>query len=131
MPESDERTEEKEDDGREHQDFYLDLIQQIIDEMRRFSGEQVALKYARKAPLDIAADGTVEGYYGEGINAVTTLLERYDDYMGEHYTNTRIRRVTDDLPPDKQDLLPERLQPSASTENHYGILERLKRAFYG
>ncbi|MFB6076836.1 MAG: hypothetical protein ABEK12_01750 [Candidatus Nanohaloarchaea archaeon] len=107
-------------------DRYLDILQHMIDAMAEFVGDKVALKYARQAPLDIDPDGTVNDFYGEGGQAVSILLGKYEDYMGASVADARLRSALRDLPEDRHDLLPERIRPGQEEDKGDGLLHRFR-----
>lgn len=60
-------------DGSERQEYYLSLIKKIVEQQKKFLGEKVALKQARRAPLHIDKDGNIIDFYGSGQKALETL----------------------------------------------------------
>ncbi len=110
-------------DFTEHQEFYLNAIQSIIEEFSHMLGEDVAYRYARKAPLEILPGGEVQAYYGKGRNALETLVEQYEEVWGEDVAHRKVRNaMKDSVPEEKYELLPEYLTPS---EQDKGILGQI------
>lgn len=103
-------------DYTEHEEFYLDAIESVIEEMSSFIGDDVGLKYARKAPLQIMPDGEVKAYYGTGRKALTILVENYEDYMGKAVADQKIENAFSNVEDEKLDLVPEDVRPETSEE---------------
>lgn len=82
--------EQEEDDGEDRQEYYLDMLKDIVDEQKEFLGPEVALKQARKAPLQIDSEGRVVGFYGKGENALD-ILQSYVEHQ-EFYLHV-IRQI--------------------------------------
>lgn len=95
---------------------YLALLRRIVESMTELVGEQYALRYARKAPLDISADGTVTAYYGTGEKALDILITRYEGFLGETVADSRIKKEMADLDQDDRALLPERVRPDSTAQ---------------
>ncbi|MDY6777584.1 MAG: hypothetical protein SVU32_02890 [Candidatus Nanohaloarchaea archaeon] len=109
----------------EHQEFYLEAIQRTVDAVASFFGDKVALKYARQAPLEITPDGDVKAYYGKGLKSLKILLDNYEDYMGGSVADAQIRSAMEDLPEERQDLLPERIRPGQGGKQG-GLVEKIR-----
>lgn len=88
---------------------YLKILQIIVERFKNFSGQKAALSRARKAPLDIDADGNVTGFYGEGEKAIDVLSRQYEAFMGVEAADRKIRKAMVVI--DNPSLLPERLRP--------------------
>lgn len=102
--------EEGDSDGE--QAFYLTVLRAIVDAFISFQGRQSALIKARKAPLDIDADGTITGYYGTGADAVDVLARQYEQFLGEQAADRQMREaIAPHVDEEQIDLLPERLRP--------------------
>lgn len=114
----------------EHQEFYLDSIQKIIDTVTNIFGRKIGYRYARQAPLEITPDGEVKAYYGTGRNALQTLVNQYESYMGEATANSKMRSALKDIDTENRSLLPEEIQPKESSDNgdsfYSRILEKIK-----
>lgn len=107
----------------EHQEFYLEVIQRVIDKFEELLGTKVALKYARKAPLQIMPDGEVQAYYGQGRKALETLGKQYEEVWGDEVAYRKIRHALEgEIQESEIKLLPERMQPK---EKEGGLLSRL------
>ncbi|MFB6159282.1 MAG: hypothetical protein ABEJ95_06535 [Candidatus Nanohalobium sp.] len=104
-------------DYTEHEEFYLEAIQSIIDTVSSFMGDDVGLKFARKAPLQIMPNGEVQAYFGTGRKALTILIENYEDYMGKSVADQKIKSALSDIDEDKRDLVPERVRPEKKSES--------------
>lgn len=100
----------------EHEEFYLDVIQSIVDKISGFMGDDVGLKFARKAPLQITPDGDVQAYYGTGRKALGILIDNYEGYMGEAVADQKIKGVISNYDEEKYDLVPERARPEKESE---------------
>lgn len=112
----------------EHEEFYLEAIQSVIDSISGFMGDDVGLKFARKAPLQITPDGEVQAYYGTGRKALSILVENYQDYMGDAVANQKIIGALSDVDDEKLDLIPEDVRPESQEEKESssgGIISRL------
>jgi hypothetical protein len=109
----------------EHQEFYLEAIQQVVDKFSNIFGQKISYRYARRAPLEITPEGKVEAYYGTGRNALQTLVNQYERYMGEQTSNSKIRKALKDTPEDKYELLPEEIQPKKKNKGGNGLLDRI------
>ncbi|MFB6115845.1 MAG: hypothetical protein ABEK04_06200, partial [Candidatus Nanohalobium sp.] len=110
----------------EHQEFYLETIQTIIDNISNFFGKQMALGYARKAPLEVTPEGEVKAYYGKGRKALEILAEEFENDIGKEAADQRIKNALDDLPDEKKKLIPEKIRPEESTDNGGGLFSRFK-----
>lgn len=108
----------------EHQEFYLDCLQTILDKVTHIFGRKIGQRYARQAPLEITPEGEIKAYYGTGRNALQTLINQYESYMGEQTANSKIRKALSDTPEDKHELLPEEIRPGNNTDSS-GILDRI------
>lgn len=100
----------------EHEDFYLEVIQAVVDRMSGFMGKDVGLKFARKAPLQITPDGDVQAYYGTGRKALGILVGNYEGYMGDAVADQKIKGVISDYDEEKFDLVPESVRPETQNE---------------
>lgn len=112
----------------EHEEFYLEAIQSVIDSISGFMGDDVGLKFARKAPLQITPDGEVQAYYGTGRKALTILVENYEDYMGDAVADQKITGALSGVEDEKLDLIPEDVRPQSQEEKESssgGIIGRL------
>ncbi len=86
--------------NKKKQDYYIDLIERLVDDQKDFLGDEVALKQARKAPLRIDSQGNVEGFYGTGeaaletlrsytenqefyLNAIKLIIDRFKEFAGK------------------------------------------------
>lgn len=98
----------------EHQEFYLESIRRLIQNISNFFGQEMALGYARKSPLEIRPDGEVVAYYGKGRKAFETLVEKFENDIGEDAADERIKNEFSDLSEDEIKLLPERTRPEES-----------------
>ncbi len=103
-------------DYTEHEEFYLEAVQSIIDEMASFMGEDVGLKFARKAPLQMTPDGEVKAYYGTGRKALNILVENYEDYLGKAVADQKMTGAVSYVDEEKRDLLPEQIRPGSGDE---------------
>jgi hypothetical protein len=112
----------------EHQEFYLEAIQRIVESISNFFGEEMALGYARKAPLEVRPDGEVAAYYGKGRKALDILVEEFEKDLGKDAAYHRIEREFEDLPEEKRKLLPERIRPENS-EDSGGLTHFLRGIF--
>lgn len=101
----------------EHEEFYLEAIQSCIDTVSGFMGDDVGLKFARKAPLQIMPGGEVQAYYGTGRKALTILVENYEKYMGKSVADQKIKGALSDIDEDKRELVPERIRPESKEES--------------
>ncbi len=101
----------------EHQEFYLECLQKILDKMTDIFGRKIGQKYARQAPLEITPDGEIKAYYGTGRNALQNLINQYELYMGEETANEKIRSALSDVEGSKVELLPEEVRPQEEEES--------------
>ncbi|MCJ7429399.1 MAG: hypothetical protein MUP66_03325 [Candidatus Nanohaloarchaeota archaeon QJJ-5] len=116
----------------EHQEFYLDAIQQIIDQIRALFGRKIAIGYARRSPLEVTADGSVEAYYGKGHKALLVLTEQIEQDMGKTVADNQIREALKGTNPKHWELLPTDIrpeEPAQSTDNR-SLLRRIL-SFFG
>lgn len=109
----------------EHQEFYLNCLQTILDTVTNIFGRKIGHRYARQAPLEITPDGEIKAYYGTGRNALETLVNQYESYMGEQTANSKIRKALKDIPKDKYELLPEEIQPKKKNKDGDSLLDRV------
>ncbi|MFB6182848.1 MAG: hypothetical protein ABEI78_02160 [Candidatus Nanohaloarchaea archaeon] len=100
----------------EHEEFYLTAIQQIIDHISNFMGEDIAYKFARKAPLQITPDGEVQAYYGTGRKALEILIDSYEDYLGDQVADSQIKDALKDIEIEEKQLIPERVRPGQNKD---------------
>lgn len=119
-------------DYTEHEEFYLEAIQKVIDTFSEFMGEDVGVALARKAPLQLMPGGEVNAYYGTGRKALEILKESYEDYIGEAVADRKMKNALAELEEQRYELLPEDIRPEPSRER-YGqrssLLEKLKGVF--
>lgn len=111
----------------EHQEFYLSTIQTIVDDVSQFFGDQIALGYARKAPLEVSSNGEVRAYYGKGRKALEILVEQFENDIGREAADKRIKNVLSDLSEDERKLVPERIRPDQETREE-GLLDKVREA---
>jgi hypothetical protein len=104
----------------EHEEFYLDVIQSVVDKISGFMGDDVGMKFARKAPLQITPDGEVQAYYGTGRKALGILIDNYEDYMGDAVADQKIKNAVSSYEEEKYDLVPERVRPEKESEKEEG-----------
>lgn len=109
----------------EHQEFYLESLQSILDTVTDIFGRKIGHRYARQAPLEITPEGEIKAYYGTGRNALETLMRQYESYMGEQTANSKIRKALKDVDEDKYDLLPEEIRPGYQKDTGGSILDRI------
>lgn len=109
----------------EHEEFYLDAIQAIIDAISNFMGDDIGMGTARKAPLQITPDGEVQAYYGTGRKALEILMNSYEDYMGATVADTKMRNAISQFDEEKYDLVPEQIRPRKESEKSGGLLHKL------
>lgn len=112
----------------EHQEFYLEAIQIIINKFSELLGPKNAQRYARQAPLQITPDGDVKAYYGKGKDALETLVGQYEEVWGEEVAHRKVKNAMEDsISNDKYDLLPEYMRPQESNKGFFGqVLSQLK-----
>lgn len=116
-------------DYTENQEFYLEAINRIVDEMESFFGEKVALSQARGAPLRISPEGEIEAYYGHGRKALMTLARQYEEYMGRGNADFRIRQALQDVVDGKDELLPPRIRPTGEEDEKESFIDRIGNIF--
>lgn len=112
----------------EHQEFYIECLQKILDKMTSIFGRKIGQKYARQAPLEITPEGEIKAYYGTGRNALQNLINQYEIYMGEETANKKIRSALSDVSSEKVELLPEEVQPrkeERTGEDETGLLTKI------
>jgi len=109
----------------EHQEFYLNCLQSILDKMTDIFGRKIGQKYARQAPLEITPDGEIKAYYGTGRNALQNLINQYEIYMGEETANKKIRNGLSEVSSKKTELLPEEVQPREESGDEKGFLSEI------
>lgn len=109
----------------EHQEFYIDCLQRIMDKVTAIFGRKIGQRYARQAPLEITPDGEIKAYYGTGRNALETLVNQYGNYMGDETAHSKIRKALQDMPKEKRELLPEDIQPKEKDDKGGGIISAL------
>ncbi|MFB6158943.1 MAG: hypothetical protein ABEJ95_04790 [Candidatus Nanohalobium sp.] len=112
----------------EHQEFYLETIQRIVDNISNFFGQEMSLGYARKSPLEVTPEGEVKAYYGKGRKALNILVENLEQDIGKEAADKRIKRELDDLSDDEKKLLPENIRPQPSGEKK-GLIDRVTNIF--
>lgn len=112
----------------EHQEFYLNAIQSIIDQFSEMLGEDVSLKFARKAPLEIMPGGEVQAYYGKGKDALETLVAQYEGVWGEEVAHRKVQNaMNNSIEEENYELLPKYLTPSNEDKGMIGqIISQLK-----
>lgn len=114
----------------EEKEFYLSVMEDIMDKENAMIGEKVALARARKAPLQISPKGEVEDYYGDGKQAVDILMQQLEQVAGKKVIDSTVRNlIKSDYDPSDHDMLPERLRPDFSPDNSSsssGLLSSLK-----
>ncbi len=93
-------------------DVYNTILQTIVDRMNALLGQKISLTQARKAPIEIGSDGTVQEFYGDGRSAVRILFEQYTEYTGELVARNQITRALEQIDDDLEELLPDNLTPA-------------------
>ena len=63
----------------DNNEFYLDLMKDLVEDQKKMLGEQVALQKARGTPLEMDKDGDITGYYGKGEDVLETILRKYGE----------------------------------------------------
>jgi hypothetical protein len=109
----------------EHEEFYLEAIQDTINTFSTFLGEDIGYGVARKAPIQLTPDGEVMAYYGTGRQALEILAEGYEDYMGKSVADSKMKSAFSDVDDEKLDLLPEDIRPDTS-ESSESLLSKIK-----
>lgn len=110
----------------EHDQFYVDVIQETIYGFAELLGEKTALMHARKAPINITPNGQVTGYYGRGREAFDMLITEYESIFGEEVADKKVRSIlADSLSEEEKDLVPERVRPH-NEQSHPTLLEQLR-----
>lgn len=98
--------------GSKQDDAYIRILQEIIDGQASFLGRKLALKQARRAPIEIDSEGSVTGFYGDGKNAVDILVTTFETVVGEDVADRKIRNhLRDTIDSEEYALLPERVKP--------------------
>lgn len=115
-------------DYTEHQEFYLNAIQAIIDEFSDLLGEDVAYKFARKAPLEIMPGGEVQAYYGKGRDALETLVDQFEEVWGQQVAHKKVQNaMKGSVDNQNYELLPEYMTPSNEDKGMIGqIISQLR-----
>lgn len=115
-------------DYTEHQEFYLNAIQAIIDQFSNMLGEDVGYKFARKAPLEILPGGEVQAYYGKGRNALETLVEQYEEVWGQKVAHNKVQNAMESgVNEENYELLPDYMRPEENGGGFFGqIVNQLK-----
>lgn len=109
----------------EHEEFYLDALQAVIDSISNFMGKSIGVGTARKAPLQISPDGEVKAYYGTGRKALEILMDSYESYMGATVADTKMRNAIAQFDEENYDLVPENIRPKKESEKSGGLLHKL------
>lgn len=116
---------------QEHQAFYEDAIEHVIDRFIDLLGEKTALKYARQAPLQIDKDGSVTAFYGEGDEVLSILTDQYSEVFGRTVARGKVRSALADIvDEDDLDRVPDAIRPG-SDETTHSFVERLRSFFHG
>lgn len=103
-------------------EFYLTTINAILDEFTSLIGTKTTMIQARKAPLQIDADGTVTGFYGDGAEALDILTQQFEEVFGTTMARTRIQVALEEVAETEDERLPERIRPEDSTSEK-GLFE--------
>lgn len=108
-------------DYTEHQEFYLNAIQAIVNQFSDMLGDDVAYKFARKAPLEIMPGGEIQAYYGKGRDALETLVEQFEEIWGEEVAHKKVRNAMESsVEEENYELLPEYMTPSGEDNGVIG-----------
>lgn len=115
----------------EEKEFYLSVMEDIMEKENAMIGEKVALARARKAPLQISPSGEIEDYYGDGKQAVDILMQQLESVAGEKVIDSTVRNmIKSEYEPSDHDMLPERIRPgftpSKSESSSNGFFSSLK-----
>lgn len=110
----------------EHQSFYLEVIQAIINRISTLFGQRIALGYARQSPLEIAPEGHVKAYYGKGRQALTILMEQIESDLGNQVADNQMRSALREKTLKQQELLPDDIRPTTNSNTNDGLLARIK-----
>jgi len=117
------------EDGIDHHDFYLDVFRSIIESQKNLVGEDVALKQARRAPLEIDRNGDINDFYGKGEDSLETLIRQYERVWGKEVAHRRIRSALQgDVSEQEYDRLPEYIRPA---EKEPGFLNNVISSLIG
>lgn len=91
---------------------YLEILQIIVDTAVELVGRKVALEQARRSPVELDTDGTVEGYYGDGMTATNLLIEQIESVVGASIADSRLKHALEKQGTEEEyALLPERIRP--------------------
>ncbi len=111
------------------QEFYLEAIRHIVLAFREFIGEKAAFTIARRAPLEIDAEGEVVKYYGSGRTALELTADQYETFLGV----VAVYKMQAALMPfkDQEEKIPPKIRPREARHHDMfkGLLERLSALF--
>lgn len=116
------------DNGEEHEK-YLHIFNIVLDSQKQMLGDKVALKYIRKAPLELDLDDNIVDYYGRGSDVLDILVDQYEDVWGEDVAHRKIgRSLKQELSEDDWDLLTEDIR---DVEEKKSAVSQIKNKIFG
>lgn len=118
-----------EEESEEEREKYKNIFDIILETQKKMLGDKVALKYARKTPLEIDMSGELEDFYGEGESVLEIVVGQYEQVWGEEVADRKIgRKLKSELPEEDYDLLTQEL---LDVEPRKGALTQLKEKVLG
>lgn len=115
--------------NQESHDQYLSIFETVLETQKQLLGKKVALKYARKTPLQINSEGDLTDFYGDGKSVLEILVEQYEQVWGKDVADRKIgRKLKSELPEENHDLLTEELR---DVEPSRGAVSQLKEKIFG
>ncbi|MFQ3308632.1 MAG: hypothetical protein ACI977_000875 [Candidatus Nanohaloarchaea archaeon] len=115
--------------SQENREKYERIFNIILESQKNMLGQKVALKYARKTPLNITPGGELQGYYGEGKSVLNLVMAQYEQVWGKEVAERKIgRKLKDELSEDYYELLTSELR---EVEPRKGLIQQLKEKVAG
>lgn len=110
----------------EHEDFYITACRAIIERFSELLGDKTALIKARKAPIQISAEGKIVKYYGEGEEALRVLIHQYEDVFGSEVALKKARTAIQPIIDEHHKDLPDELDQTHPRKD-VSLFTRLRR----
>ncbi|PSH01096.1 MAG: hypothetical protein BRC30_00060 [Nanohaloarchaea archaeon SW_7_46_7] len=112
----------------DNNEFYLDLMKDLVEDQKKMLGEQVALQKARGTPLEMDKDGDITGYYGKGEDVLETILRKYGEVWGDAVARRKMRKtVSKNISEENYEQLPDYMRPKDDQKGMIGsIIQQIR-----
>lgn len=116
-------------DTDEEHEKYLHVFNIVLKSQKQLLGDKVALKYIRKAPLELDLDNHIVDYYGKGSDVLDILVDQYEEVWGDEVADRKIgRKLKAELDEEDWGLLTDDLR---AIESRQSAVSQLKNKIFG